>query len=834
MRGRKNKKLKFLLVCGLLMFGLLMFFTPISEIYAEGGTVMSRIVGVGLDFVMTPVSWIFTLILWVCSMLLALADSILETSVQFSIVNFSDILSETNRAINLGWEVFRDLANMMFLFIILWIGISTILGVAQGNPTSNIIKILIGAILINFSMLFAKIIIDISNVIAIYFYDLALPLDPVTGKRSSIAGLFMESFQLQTLYAPVELDGKAKLESYKIAFTSIIGSGMILIATWVFLTAAVLLIIRSIYLIILVMLSPIAFVSWITPYFRNYTSKWWDALLKHALFAPIFMVMIYVLGFAIQNNALSLKSPPQGIAEIASSVVNNPGQPPVPGFGEIFFNFGIITGLLIAALVVSTKFSSFGGSSMVKWGKNLGLGLVGGIAGGVVGGAASKMEKAFGGDKLKDNIFSRRFISAPLKNLQDKKFFGAKSYKEAKEKGTMFRVGTKERLADLKDLQNDPQKMADYFENLNSATQKSLYTDELSSRSRASLYQEAKKRAENGNPALLDALEKHKGELSVKDREEADDEYKKAEDREKTRQRTSKVKAAAELFVNEEIANSFSDPEKRQKEITEEVPLTEEEILEIKTKLYRTKNRPLNADDSDIPKTKSVTKKIPKTVRETLSPEKIKEMLDKIYDPEEKKKFQEMLDKDLDTFFKEFKTDLAGLKGKKDVEKIADSVEKNPELIRFLDKVQLARLNDVDSSLSPKALEKIVEIINDSSKPYDHQEEHLKILKNSISGTNWPSSKTEKESEGEPTAGSGKIKPKQPIPRVISPRVTPGQTFNSKDILQESASMLKNSSMMNFNWEPKNQQTAEPKTDIKKEESEGESEKNNPNPASER
>src|SRR3989338_4329537 len=68
--------------------------------------------------------------------------------------------------ISSAWVVVRDLANIFFKLILLYIAIKVILGMAGHGVKQMIVQVVIAALLINFSMFFTKIVIDSSNILA--------------------------------------------------------------------------------------------------------------------------------------------------------------------------------------------------------------------------------------------------------------------------------------------------------------------------------------------------------------------------------------------------------------------------------------------------------------------------------------------------------------------------------------------------------------------------------------------------------------------------------------------------------------------------------------------
>ena len=64
-----------------------------------------------------------------------------------------------------------DLANICFIFLLVYAGIRLILGVGKFNAKSMIVNVILMAVLINFSLFFTKIIIDAGNITARIFYN---------------------------------------------------------------------------------------------------------------------------------------------------------------------------------------------------------------------------------------------------------------------------------------------------------------------------------------------------------------------------------------------------------------------------------------------------------------------------------------------------------------------------------------------------------------------------------------------------------------------------------------------------------------------------------------
>lgn len=80
--------------------------------------------------------------------------------------------------IKIGWEIARDTANIFFIFILLGISIATILRIESYGAKQLLVKLIIIALLINFSLPLSMVIIDVSNVLALQFLGYINNLQP--------------------------------------------------------------------------------------------------------------------------------------------------------------------------------------------------------------------------------------------------------------------------------------------------------------------------------------------------------------------------------------------------------------------------------------------------------------------------------------------------------------------------------------------------------------------------------------------------------------------------------------------------------------------------------
>ena len=386
-------------------------------------------IGGGLN-VNNCIAWISFSVLTLVSNLTTFTGAILEKSIQFSILNFKD-LAGSGGIVDIGWVILRDLANLAFIFLVLWVAISTILGLGSGGAMKSVLRIAIAALLINFSLLIGKAVIDVANVFALHFYNLIIGTGTESGAPGSFTGVIMEGLAMQTIYdvGPGSLSGA--LLTYKIIIVSFFGSILLLVASWVFLSAAFLFLVRSIYLIILLILAPIAFIAWVIPGMGKHTHDWWSKLLNQSFFAPIFMILMYIVGKFIQSDGFGKLG---GAGNTMAGALNNlTDSASASNSGAlltsmgIFMSFFVVIGLMVASLIAANKLGIAGSKTMIDWGKNVrgfGQSWVGGNKYFGVGRAARWAEERLGKTYFGNTAVGKKFRELTVIPLKDNKWGG--------------------------------------------------------------------------------------------------------------------------------------------------------------------------------------------------------------------------------------------------------------------------------------------------------------------------------------------------------------------------------------------------------------------------
>ena len=315
-----------------------------------------------------PLVWLVTAlgavsiaILKIAEHITGLAGLVLNYVVQYSVVNMKLRIDESS--VNNAWGVIRDVANMSFIFVLLYAAIQTILGIGE-DAKKLIVRIIVVAILINFSLFFTKIVIDVSNILAITFYDAIAPGALNKGMTYGISSSLMDPLKLTSIYKL-----GAGLASERLLVIGVMGTIVSLIASFVFFAISIMFIIRFVVLIFVLILSPIAFVSFVLPQMDEYRKQWWNALSGQAFFAPIYFMLTWIV-IMISRGLLTQSG--GSLGEVFTGAINATGEVGTPSESSvgIFVNFAIMIAMLIASLMIAKQWANKAGpgaAGLTKW-----------------------------------------------------------------------------------------------------------------------------------------------------------------------------------------------------------------------------------------------------------------------------------------------------------------------------------------------------------------------------------------------------------------------------------------------------------------------------------
>lgn len=305
------------------------------------------------------VSEVSYILLWIAARFLWIAGWFFNATLVYSL-NFG-LLLKAVPIVDIGWKILRDVANLCFIFILLYIAINTILQTKSADTKRLLIRVIIVAILLNFSLFFAKVVIDSSNILALQFYEKMSTGSDGDDRKAYDKGIsqtFIKNLGLESVYKAGGGDSSATgvepIPNIRNTIVIMIGGAlMILVTAFVFFAGAIMFIIRTIVLIFLLVLSPLAFLSMILPQTESHWKKWSGMLLSQSFFAPIYMIMMYIVISIVSTGSFSTPSgTPTNIASFLSGNASSVGT---------IYVYLILIALMLGSLFVAKSLGAVGG-----------------------------------------------------------------------------------------------------------------------------------------------------------------------------------------------------------------------------------------------------------------------------------------------------------------------------------------------------------------------------------------------------------------------------------------------------------------------------------------
>jgi hypothetical protein len=233
---------------------------------------------------------IMGLLLWVATALYNIAKGL------FSMIYSSETINRPitgDATVIHGWSIVRDFANMFIVLGFVVIGIATILRLREYEAQKLLPKLIIVAILINFSLLFCGILIDATNITMKYFIQVSGP-SSITDRYDSIVLNPQISANLQKEIGTGNVNDSGKMYEFVQANTSL--AIFIGIAAMIFFIYGIVLLFRYVALMCLVILAPLAFVCYVFPATQPIFNKWWSQFMQWAIIGVPTSFFLYLGG----------------------------------------------------------------------------------------------------------------------------------------------------------------------------------------------------------------------------------------------------------------------------------------------------------------------------------------------------------------------------------------------------------------------------------------------------------------------------------------------------------------------------------------------------------
>lgn len=352
---KNNKKIIIAVIFIVIIAGFLFNtkFVIAADLIRAGSNVVLGTVGSAVMMVLSVIAYIITAVI---GLLISLIVALLIQVAQFNnIINVPTVVN--------GWVIIRDLCNMFFILILLVIAFATILRVESYNYKKILPKLLIMAVLINFSRTIFGLLIDFSQVIMLTFVN----------AFSTGGGWFMDAFRVNLWYSikQAATTGDVDVTTWSTSISIIAGVIAAIITLIIVSVMLAVLVMRIIMLWIYTIFSPLVFMGFAVPALQKYTGKIWEDFTKQLVVGPVLAFFIWL--------ALTTASSSSGL--MSQSLVSGSGVAEVcVGIGSFFCQgnfqqFLIVIGLLFGGLMIAQQMGGAAGSIAGKgldWAKKVG------------------------------------------------------------------------------------------------------------------------------------------------------------------------------------------------------------------------------------------------------------------------------------------------------------------------------------------------------------------------------------------------------------------------------------------------------------------------------
>lgn len=378
--------------------------------------------------------------------------------------------------VSLGWTMLRDIANMAFIFILVYIAMKVMFEAHTAGTMGLLAKVLAVALVINFSFFATRVVIDAGNLISVQFYNaivathssdtsaviFRLPFG-ISEEISTpdITGSIMQGINFVSVIGPSTFtQSTADGTGFNNFVTSLItfsflyialGAALFMLAA-AFITAGVKFIIRIVMLWMAIITAPLALVAWAFQgggghgaggHGGGYFIQWRKNLISHAFYPAVFLFVLFLISqFMSAQGTAGLGG---GLIQEAAAGVGSAGLGPILA---AIINVGVRLAFVLVMLYFAIKagdyFEVFGSKVAGQLGNTFSFGGLTGYRRGLdfvnntvgpkrwAGGLDNQLKEGrlagFGNTALGYRL--RQAVTKPLSDLKLKDMESRPEYKE--------------------------------------------------------------------------------------------------------------------------------------------------------------------------------------------------------------------------------------------------------------------------------------------------------------------------------------------------------------------------------------------------------------------
>jgi hypothetical protein len=283
----------------------------------------------------------------------------LKTFVSWSAMVLDFVLDPTfynftsNSMIVQGWNMVRDICNLFFLLVLLFIAICTILKIEKYHAKKTLLMLIIMALLINFSKPITIFIFDGSQLLMNEFLR---QMGSIKSQGQTGSTMVTQATNISNMiYNSIPEYFNGTSTSADIFVSYLFATVFLFMLMVALLVTAIFLIIRIVVIMLLIIVSPLAFFAAIVPDFSKMSSSWWSALFEYSYYGPaaaFFLLLATKLSSVLPEITRVQNSGPASFNKLSTNIIH----------------YIVVLVFLYASIFMAKKFGGGAGSAVTNWG----------------------------------------------------------------------------------------------------------------------------------------------------------------------------------------------------------------------------------------------------------------------------------------------------------------------------------------------------------------------------------------------------------------------------------------------------------------------------------
>ncbi|MFA5154875.1 MAG: hypothetical protein WC453_00410 [Patescibacteria group bacterium] len=322
-------------------------------------------------------SGLLSIFIWALGVILGLVLQVL-----ILIAGYQDFIN--SQAVVLGWVIVRDICNMFFVIVLMIIAFGTILHLENYSYKKWLPKLILMAVLINFSKTICGILIDITQVAMLTFVNAFKDIGG--GNATEMLGIA----KIVTLSQTSNDTG-----FFTVVGAYILGMIYLIVSIIVIVAMMMMLVMRLVMIWIYVVLSPAAYLLSAFPGGQKYASQWWSEFIKNLIVGPVlaFFIWLSLASLGATSPSFDTTAADKNLADYNTQITTSAQSAKLTTGGEqsdaatagteaskpsVLIKFIIAIGMLLGGMMVTQQIGGAAGSMAGKvFEKGKGLSLKG-------------------------------------------------------------------------------------------------------------------------------------------------------------------------------------------------------------------------------------------------------------------------------------------------------------------------------------------------------------------------------------------------------------------------------------------------------------------------